>query len=112
MGALVHKHYRVDDSGDDTIPDIDLSAGFGKAFSRCSEAIASPEVQMAYRRARLQGLTIEPELHDVVLRIARRCWARELTLMDVDSLVAEAESDDRLDPELRTKLRSVLGLAG
>jgi uncharacterized protein len=110
-GEIEHKHYRVDDVGDDTTPDVDLSAGFRKALSCCSETIASPEVQRAYRRARQQGLVIEPELQDVVLRVARRCWARELTLMDVDSLVVEAEADDSLSSGLRSKLRSLLGTA-
>ncbi|MBT4497870.1 MAG: YfcE family phosphodiesterase [Gemmatimonadetes bacterium] len=108
-GELVHEHYRVDDLGDHSIPDVDLSAGFGKALSSFSEMIATPEVQMAYRRARLQNLTVEPELQEVVLRVARRCWSRELSLMDADSILAEAEADDRLGPELTTKLRSILG---
>lgn len=55
---------------------------------------------------------VEPELQDVVLRVARRCWSRELERMDVDSLLVEAEADDRLDPALKTKLRSLLGTDG
>ena len=109
-GELAYEHYRVDDFSDQPIPDVDLAAGFGKALSSFSETIAAPEIWMAYRRVVQQNLAVEKELQDVVLRVARRCWSRELDLMDVDSLLVEAESDDRLDPSLKARLRSILGI--
>lgn len=111
-GELACEHYRVDVSDDRSIPEVDLSAGFGEALSSFSEIIAAPEVQEVYRRAREQNLVVEPELQDVVLRVARRCWSRELEQMDVDSILAEAEGDDRLGPALEIKLRSILGIGG
>jgi hypothetical protein len=109
-GELAHQYYRVDAPGDLSIPAVDLSAGFRMALASCSETIASPEGQRAYHRIWQQNLRIESELQAVVLRVARRCWSRQLARMDVEALVAEADADDRLDPALKSKLRSLLGM--
>jgi len=109
-GELACEHFRVDVADDRSIPEVDLSAGFGEALSSFSEFIATPEVLRAYRRARKQDLVVEPELQEVVLRVARRCWSGELEWMDGDSILVEAEADDRIGPVLETKLRSILSM--
>ena len=101
-------HIRLDGSPGSRIPSVNYTKAFGEALSQVSESIASREVEMAYRSARAAGITVERVLQDVVLRVARKCWAQELDLMDSDALLCEAEEDEALSPELRARFRTLL----
>lgn len=107
-GEVTIEHSRVDGSPDPRIPAVNCTRGFGRALSQVSESIASHQVELAYQRARSEGIVVERKLQDVVLRVARKCWSRELDLMDVDTLLCEAEADGTLGAELKARFRTIL----
>ena len=107
-GRASTDHIRIDGPPGSRVPSVDCSKTFGEAFSQVSENIASQEVELAYRRARATGVTVEQELQDVVLRVARRCWGHELDLMSRAALLREAEEDDTLSPDLMARFRALL----
>lgn len=107
-GQASVEHIRIDGAGAPRVPLVDYTAGFGEALSQVSESIVSEQVEAAYRRARSAGVVVPRELQDAVLRVARRCWRRELALIDTPTLMYEVDEDERIGPELKAKCRTLL----
>jgi len=107
-GEAYVEFIRLDSSADPRVPAVDYTKGFKKALSRVSESIVSEQVELSFHKAQLEGIDMDHEFRDVLLRVARKCWSRELDLMDEDTLIDEAEKDESLSMEQKIRFRTIL----
>ena len=101
-------HSRVDNEPGG-IPDVKWDIGFRAAAAQVSEVMASPEVEHALQQARSDGFQDLDGLHEVVLRVARRCWSGENERLEAHHLLHEAEESRILTGEATSQLAALLG---
>lgn len=93
-------------------PAVDVHAGFEATLQRFSASILTPELRALAPALQASLTPVEFErVRHAVAKLAHRCWAGELPLLDRELVWAQLAQDEDVPEGVRVKVGEVLGSA-